>query len=87
MEKENILVMLPTNEEERQAFYRAAPEANLQFCLPEEATRESIRQANVIFGSPAIDDVRGSENLRWLQSNAAGPDSYLQPGVLPRGAS
>lgn len=85
MEKENILVMLPTSEEERQAFYRAAPEANLQFCLPEEATRESIRQANVIFGSPAIDDVRGSENLRWLQSNAAGPDSYLQPGVLPQG--
>lgn len=85
MEKEKILVMLPTTEEERQAFYRAAPDADVYCCLPEEATRDRIQWANVIFGSPAIDDVRGSQNLRWLQSNAAGPDSYLQPGVLPQG--
>ena len=85
MEKEKILVMLPTTEEERQAFYRAAPDADVYCCLPEEATRDRIQWANVIFGSPAIDDVRGSQNLRWLQSNAAGPDSYLQPSVLPQG--
>ncbi|MFR7478544.1 MAG: hypothetical protein ACLUUJ_06830 [Acutalibacteraceae bacterium] len=85
MEKEKILVMLPTTEEERQAFYRAAPDADVYCCLPEEATRDRIQWANVIFGSPAIDDVRGSQNLRWLQSNAAGPDGYLKPGVLPEG--
>lgn len=38
MEKEKILVMLPTTEEERQAFYRAAPDADVYCCLPEEAT-------------------------------------------------
>lgn len=82
---ENILVMLPTEESEREAFRQAAPAASFTFCRPEEATREQILQADILFGSPRIDIIRENKKLRWMQSNAAGPDAYLAPGVLPEG--
>ena len=82
---ENILVMLPTEESEREAFRQAAPAASFTFCQPEEATREQILQADILFGSPRIDIIRENKKLRWMQSNAAGPDAYLVPGVLPEG--
>ena len=82
---ENILVMLPTEEYQREAFRQAAPAASFTFCQPEEATREQILQADILFGSPRIDIIRENKKLRWMQSNAAGPDAYLVPGVLPEG--
>ena len=87
MEKEKILVMLPTTEEERQAFYRAAPDADVYCCLPEEATRDRIQWANVIFGSPAIDDVRGSQNLRCCKAMPPDPIAICSRAFCPRGAS
>ena len=60
---ENILVMLPTEESEREAFRQAAPAASFTFCQPEEATREQILQADILFGSPRIDIIRENKKL------------------------
>lgn len=76
-----ILVALPLNEEQQNRLRHAAPEAELKFSAqPEEA---AILWADVIMGNVPVESIRKNDHLEWFQSNFAGPDPYLVPGVLP----
>lgn len=76
-----ILVALPLNEEQQDRLRHAAPEAELKFSAqPEEA---DILWADVIMGNVPVESIRKNDHLEWFQSNFAGPDPYLVPGVLP----
>ena len=78
-----ILVALPLNEEQCDRLHRAAPGTEMRITAqPEE---EDILWADVVMGNVPVEIIRKNDHLEWFQSNFAGPDIYLQPGVLPEG--
>lgn len=48
-------------------------------------TPEDADWAHIILGNLPPHYLHGSENLRWMQTNSAGVEPYLQPGVLAAG--
>ena len=79
----HILVCLPLRAEQRQALEQAAPAFCLRFTTAEQVTAGDVRWADAILGNvpPAL--ISQNDHLEWFQSNFAGPDPYLAPGVLP----
>ncbi len=49
-------------------------------------TAEDAAWAEIILGNVEIDFLKHAKQLRWLQTNSAGVEAYLKPGVLPEGA-
>ena len=82
MEK-HILVALPLSEAQRDIIRQAAPQFAYRFTTEETATREEILWADAILGNVPVALIRQNKHLEWFQSNFAGPDPYLEPGVLP----
>ena len=78
-----ILVCLPLREEQKRAMQQAAPEAEFRFTVPADVTAEDIRWADAVLGNVPVELIRQNDRLEWFQSNTAGPDAYLAPGVLP----
>lgn len=78
-----ILVCLPLREEQKRAMQQAAPEAEFRFTVPADVTAEDVRWADAVLGNVPVELIRQNESLEWFQSNTAGPDAYLAPGVLP----
>ena len=39
--------------------------------------------ADAVLGNLPVPLIRQNDHLEWFQSNAAGPNNYLEPGVLP----
>ena len=78
-----ILVCLPLREEQKRAMQQAAPEAEFRFTVPADVTAEDVRWANAVLGNVPVELIRQNDRLEWFQSNTAGPDAYLAPGVLP----
>ena len=78
-----ILVCLPLREEQKRAMQQAAPEAEFRFTVPADVTAEDVRWADAVLGNVPVELIRQNDRLEWFQSNAAGPDAYLAPGVLP----
>lgn len=85
MEKEKILIVLPVEERHREMFKKAAPDAELIYCLADQVTEEQARQAQVIIGNVPREYLKDSPNLRWIQLNNAGTEGFCDPGVLPEG--
>lgn len=48
-------------------------------------TQEDIDWADVILGNVKGAMLHGSEKLQWLQTNSAGVEEYIKPGVLAAG--
>lgn len=82
MEQQRILVLLPLEERHKAVLETAAPGIQLTYAAADTVTREQVQQAQVIIGNPPVEYVAGSSNLRWFQSNTAGPDPYLKEGVI-----
>ncbi len=78
-----ILVALPLNEEQCDRLHRAAPGTQMQ--ITARPTEEDILWADVIMGNVPVEIIHKNDHLEWFQSNFAGPDPYLEPGVLPEG--
>ncbi len=78
-----ILVALPLNEEQCDRLHRAAPGTEMQ--ITPQPSEEDILWADVIMGNVPVEIIRRNDHLEWFQSNFAGPDPYLEPGVLPEG--
>ncbi len=81
----HILVALPLTEAQRATLQGAAPDARFEFTTLETVTPEQVRRADVIMGNVPVEMIRQNHHLEWFQSNFAGPDVYLEPGVLPDG--
>ncbi len=78
-----ILVALPLNEEQCDRLHKAAPGTEMHIIA--QPSEEDIRWADVIMGNVPVEIIRKNDHLEWFQSNFAGPDPYLEPGVLLEG--
>ena len=81
MKADRILAALPLTEAHRARLRAAAPWA--QFRFAETPAPDDVRWADIIFGNVPVEMIRQNDHLAWFQSNFAGPDAYLAPGVLP----
>ena len=95
MNEKRALVTIPTGERHRNLLQQAAPGWEFRFrgtdtlvCAPQEAlpgqpvTQEDVDWAQVILGNVPAAMLHGSPALEWLQTNSAGGEAYIQPGVL-----
>lgn len=56
------------------------PFENLLPCEP--VAQEDVDWADIILGNVKDTMLHGSEKLQWLQTNSAGVEAYIKPGVL-----
>ena len=78
----HILVCLAVDDAQR-ARIAAVPGFEMRFTTPETATAEDARWADAVLGNLPVELIAQNDHLEWFQSNAAGPNAYLAPGVLP----
>ena len=78
----HILVCLPINAEQR-ARIEAVQGFAYRFTTPDTATAEEALWADAVLGNLPVPLIRQNDHLEWFQSNTAGPNNYLEPGVLP----
>lgn len=79
---EKVLVALPVQERHIKKLEQAGAGCEFIYALPQQVTREQVREANVIIGNIPAGLIRASENLKLLQLSSAGTDDYIKPGVL-----
>ena len=79
----HILVALPLTAAQRDTLRAAAPGFAYRFTTQEEAALADVLWADAILGNVPVEFIRQNRHLAWFQSNFAGPDPYLAPGVLP----
>lgn len=84
MEKDSVLVLLPVEERHKALLEADVPGVKFTYETAETVTKEQVQAAQVIVGNPPVEYVKGSSNLKWFQSNAAGPDAYLEKDVMPQ---
>ena len=80
----HILVCLPISAEQR-ARIETVQGFAYRFTTPDTATVEDALWADAVLGNLPVPLIRQNDHLEWFQSNAAGPNNYLEPGVLPEG--
>ena len=80
----HILVCLPISAEQR-ARIETVQGFEYRFTTPDTATAEDALWADAVLGNLPVPLIRQNDHLEWFQSNAAGPNNYLEPGVLPEG--
>ena len=82
MEKNSVLVLLPVEQRHKEILEAAAPGVEFIYATADVVTKQQVQDAQVIVGNPPVEYVAGSTNLKWFQSNTAGPDPYLKEGVI-----
>ena len=80
----HILVCLPISAEQRVRI-ETVQGFEYRFTTPDTATAEDALWADAVLGNLPVPLIRQNDHLEWFQSNAAGPNNYLEPGVLPEG--
>ena len=80
----HILVCLPISAEQRTRI-EAVQGFAYRFTTPDTATVEDALWADAVLGNLPVPLIRQNGHLEWFQSNTAGPNNYLEPGVLPEG--
>lgn len=88
---EVILNLLDLTQSEREAFQAAAPESEHLFrSVNTDTTGDAqavsdgeLARATIILGNPHRAELKKCSNLAWLQTQSAGVNLYLAPGVLP----
>ena len=81
----HILVTVPVEQRHIDLLKAAVPEAEFrfrEFMEKEDVAPEDVAWAEVILGNVEPGQLNASEKLRWLQTNSAGVEPYLTPGVL-----
>lgn len=98
MEAKRVLVNIPLTAQHRETLEAVAPGWEFRyrggdgkFSLsddPAEAmarqpiTQEDVDWAQVILGNVPAGMLKGSPELLWMQTNSAGVEAYIKPGVL-----
>ena len=78
-----VLVCLPLNEAHRAALEASVPEFEFRFNALDDVHAEDVLWADVVLGNAPVSMISQNKHIEWFQSNSAGPDAYLKPGVLP----
>jgi len=81
---QNVLIVFPFDRAGRERLSKDYPA--LTFCFEEKPSREQVQAADVIFGNPEVELLRGCDRLQWIQLSSAGADRYAEQGLLPEGA-
>ena len=77
---------MDTDAKQRQWFETAAEGAKVTFCPGDGSDAgAALEEADVIIGNVEPKLVSKAKNLKWLQLNSAGANTYCQPGILPDG--
>ncbi len=84
MNKGIVLVTIPFTEKQKEKLRKTAPEAKFLFVSKSEVTKEQLQEAEVIMGNVSAEQLRSASQLKWLQLNSAGANTYCEPGVLKR---
>lgn len=79
----HVLVALPLSDAQRSALQASVPEHEFIFAQTETVTLAQVLEADIIMGNVPVELICQNHHLEWFQSNFAGPDTYLVPGVLP----
>ena len=82
----NVLITIPANEKHKAQFEKAlegGSACELVYTDPESVTDEQLASAHAIMGVIFPGQLQKAKNLEWLQSNRAGVDDFVKPGVLP----
>ena len=82
----NVIVTIPVNDRHRAQLESALEggfECELVYTTPEDVTDEQLAGAHAIMGVIFGNQLKKARRLEWLQSNRAGVDEFLKPGVLP----
>lgn len=86
MNKEtNIVVLMPMEDEQKTELMKVMPGGNFIFSSVKEINVATIADAHIIIGNPTIEMAKEAKNLKWLQLNSAGADSFVKDGVLKEG--
>ena len=83
--KKKILVTIPMEEKHKRKIATIASDAEVIYLTPDKAEKSIVQEAEIILGNVAVDAVRGSKNLKWIQLNSAGANQYTEEGVLLEG--
>lgn len=78
-----VLVCLPLNDAHRTALEASVPEFEFRFNALDDVHAEDVLWADIVLGNAPVSMIRQNKHIEWFQSNSAGPDDYLKPGVLP----
>jgi len=78
-----VLVCLPLNDAHRAALEASVPEFEFRFNALDDVHAEDVLWADIVLGNAPVPMIRQNKHIEWFQSNSAGPDAYLKPGVLP----
>lgn len=83
----HVLVALPLSDAQRSALRPAralqASVPEYEFIFAQTVTLAQVLEADIIMGNVPVELICQNHHLEWFQSNFAGPDTYLVPGVLP----
>ena len=79
----HVLVALPLSDAQRSALQASVPEYEFIFAQTETVPLAQVLEADIIMGNVPVELICQNHHLEWFQSNFAGPDTYLVPGVLP----
>lgn len=77
----HVLVALPLSDAQRSALQASVPEYEFIFAQTETVTLAQVLEADIIMGNVPVELICQNHHLEWFQSNFAGPDTYLVPGV------
>lgn len=80
---ERILNLLNLNDEEQASFQSISEGHEYHYLTAEILTPDHLKGATVILGNVHPDLVKKASGLRWLQTESAGYDQYMEPGLLP----
>lgn len=82
MKKEIILIPEIFKEDQLKLLQEVTPESEFIITNKNEVNDEMLEKATIIFGNLPPEKVAKAKNLKWMQTNSAGVDSYCKEGIL-----
>ncbi len=82
MKKEVILIPEILKEDQLKLLQEVTPESEFIITNKNEVNDEMLEKATIIFGNLSPEKVAKAKNLKWMQTNSAGVDSYCKEGIL-----
>ena len=78
----NILCLLPVEQRHKEKLEKAAEGCRFVYSSIKTVSAEEVAGANIILGNVPAQLIAASDKLELLQTNSAGVDPYIKPGVL-----
>lgn len=82
MKKEVILIPEILKEDQLKLLQAVTPESEFIITNKNEVNDKMLEKATIIFGNLSPEKVAKAKNLKWMQTNSAGVDSYCKEGIL-----